>query len=77
MNIIEIADPVCLIKSLLNEKMYPKLTQLITQHMESAFFTGLIVQENKIKLGEIANRLCLIKSLINDQINTQSTHIFS
>ena len=40
MHFIKIANTVCLLKSLLNEQMYPKSTQLIISHIVSAVFTG-------------------------------------
>ena len=63
--LIKIANTECLLKSLLNYKMYPKQTQKISQHTVSALFT------HKNPLSKIDYTKCLIKSLFNDQMHPQ------
>ena len=73
MNLSEIANTVCLIKSLFNDPKYLKSTQIISQHIVCAFFTGQIMQENRMNLSETAKTVCLLKSILNERMNTKPT----
>ena len=82
MNLIEMVNTVCLIKSLFNDQIYTKSTMYIIYHIVSVFFTVHIMQINRNNIRETSHTGCLIKSLINSRnvptINTVTylTHNF-
>ena len=65
MNLSEIANTVCQLKSLFNNQKYTKSTQLSSQQIVFAFFTGQIMQQNRTNLNKTANTVCLIKSVFD------------
>ena len=73
MNLFEIDNTACRIKSLFNDQMYPKSTQTISQQIVYDCFTNQIVKHPQTNINEIANTVCLIKSRFNDQMITKST----
>ena len=76
MSLSEIANTVCMFKSLFNDKRNPKSTQELSYHIVSEFFTGKIVKQPKrILVKYPAQRVCLNHWSINKITRNQPSKL--